>query len=94
MKVIGTGANGAYLCEVSHTELEKLTDKYYGNLKPLKIGDEMNLGAGYDFRASIKESCKGMMDADLSFDRARATLQRFAIMVSALPESEASEPTP
>lgn len=88
MKVIGIGANGSYLCEVRHDELEKLTDKYYGKLEKLRIGDQLNLGAGHDFRSDIKQACKSMADAEQDFDRARSTLHKFASMVMALPENE------
>ena len=52
MKVLGTSKNSStYICEVSHSELEKFMDQYYGNkkLKEMKAGDEVNLGEGYDF---------------------------------------------
>lgn len=87
MKVIGTTGSD-YICIVSHAELEKVADKYYGKMEKLKIGDETNLGSGYDFRAAIGQACKGMTDAERDFDRARATLTRFAVMVATLPADE------
>jgi len=89
MKVIGLSGSD-YICQIGHTELEKLTDKYYGNLDRLGVGAEMNLGAGYDFRSDIQKACKGMVDAQKSFDASRATMMKFAVMVTSLPE----EPTP
>lgn len=89
MKIIGMGERGdEYIAIVSHTELEKCADKYYGNLKPLKVGSEFNVGAGYDFASKIKEACKEMHDAMKAFERAQETMTKFAIMVSELPDSE------
>lgn len=88
MKVIGMGEHDAYLCLVTHTELEKLADKYYGKLQRLRVGSEMNLGAGYDFRSDIQTACRGMVDAEKNFDRAKNTLHKFAVMVAALPTQE------
>lgn len=85
MKVIGTGPDGNYICEVTHTELEKLTDKYYGKLDKLKIGDAMDLGAGYNFRDDIKRACSGMTEAMENFERGKNTLHRFAVMVASVP---------
>lgn len=92
MKVIGmTGerSGSEYICTVSHTELEKLTDKYYGKLENLKVGDEMNLGAGYEFRSSIAHACKTMLDSMQAFETAKGTLTRFARMVAEHEEKQA-----
>ena len=86
MKVIGKGDRDTYLVEVSHTELEKVADKYYGKLPELRVGQEFNIGAGYDFRRDIKSACRGMVDASTSFGTARESLMRFAVMVAGLPE--------
>lgn len=86
MKVIGKGDRGTYLVEVSHTELEKVADKYYGKLDELKVGQEFNLGAGYDFRQDIKSACRQMVDASKSFGTAQSAMVRFAVMVAGLPE--------
>lgn len=88
MKVIGiaeNGANRSYVAIVTHTELEKLTDKYYGKVLELRIGQEMDLGAGYAFREDIRGALNSMTEAMKSFERARATLMAFAAMVSNLP---------
>lgn len=81
MIVIAKKADG-YICQVSHAELEKLTDNYYGKLKRLDEGSEMNLGAGYDFRADIKRACTDMVDASKSFERSQKSMMSFALMVS------------
>lgn len=88
MKIIGIGNNGRYIAEVSHDEVEKVFDKYYGNLKRLQAGDEVNLGAGYDYRSSIKGACKEMVDASRQFGSSQKSLMQFALMVSGLPEPE------
>ena len=56
MKVIGIGENKTYICEINHTELEQFLNKYYGNLKRLEVGDEINLGKGYKFYADTKQA--------------------------------------
>jgi hypothetical protein len=86
MKVIGKAAGGTYIVEITHTEVEKVFDKYYGNLKPLEVGATLDLGAGYDFRSEIRSACQGVIAADKQFSDARASLFRFAMMVSELPE--------
>ena len=89
MKIIGVGKNGKYIAEVSHSEVEKVFDKYYGNLKKLDAGDEVDLGAGYDYRSSIKSACKEMVDASRQFGSSQKSLMQFALMVSGLPDPEA-----
>jgi hypothetical protein len=87
MKVLGIVSHNKYLVEVEHIELEKLTGNYaYGkNLKELKVGDEMNLGAGYNFTMDIQSACKAMSDAMKSFEKAQSTMRSFALMVADLP---------
>jgi hypothetical protein len=84
MEIIGTTSHG-YICNVSHDELEKLVDKYYGKLKRLEVGSKMDLGAGYDFRSQIQSACRGMVDASKGFSAAQSSMMRFAVMVSQLP---------
>lgn len=91
MIIIGTNAQG-YICQVGHTELEKLVDKYYGNLPKLKVGDTMDLGAGYNFRSDIRSACQGMTTAATNFESARLAMTKFAIMVANLPPSEQDKP--
>lgn len=62
MKVLASRTGGyqspVYICEVSHTELEKFLNLYYGNLKPLKDGEEIDLAKGYDFSQQTREALK------------------------------------
>ena len=87
MIVIGMNDQG-YICQVGHTELEKLTDKYCGNLPKLKVGYTMDLGAGHNFRSDIQSACDGMAKAVKNFDEARMTMTKFAVMVAGLPGDE------
>lgn len=91
MKIIGTTGDGNYIAEVSHTEIEKVFDKYYGNLSRLKAGDDVDLGAGHDYRDCIKRACGDMVDASRQFAHAQSTLMRFSLMISQLPDPEAGE---
>lgn len=86
MKIIGLAANGDYIAIVGHSELEKSANKYYGKLEKLRVGEEFDLGKGYNFTGDIKSACSNMTDAYKAFERSRATLQSFAVMVAALPE--------
>jgi len=53
MKVIGKISSDKYICEVSHRELEKFLNKFYGKLDRLDIGDQIDLERGYDFADDI-----------------------------------------
>lgn len=87
MKVIGKDERGNYIAVVTHRELEKVCDRYYGNneLKELKIGQEFDLGTGHDFRSEIRTACQAMVDASKRFGDSQKTLLVFAQMVSKLP---------
>jgi len=56
MKVIGTVNNNTYLCEVSHTELEKLLNLYYKKKNKLEVGETIDLGIGYDWYRDTKDA--------------------------------------
>ena len=88
MKVIGK-ADDMYICLVGHSELEKLTDKYYGKMKRLELGAEMNLGAGYDFRDEIMSACDGIVKGHDKFQAALDNITKFAVMVANLPKEQA-----
>lgn len=84
MKVIGLKNRDNYIVEVSHTELEKVFDKYYNNLPRLSVGDVINLEDGYDFRSDIKDACGKMVEAVKGFDERRNSLLKFATLVAGL----------
>ena len=58
MKVIAKKGHDTYICEVNHTEIEQFLGLYYGRKTPLKEGEEVNLGEGYDYASEIKEAFK------------------------------------
>lgn len=39
-----------------HTELEKFLALYYNKMPPLKIGNEVDLGKGYDYAGDIEKA--------------------------------------
>ena len=82
MKVIAKISEGQYICEVSHDELEKFMNQYYGKMGRLSVGQEVSLGKGYDFAARIEAACKSMADAMREFDRAKAAMTGFALAVA------------
>lgn len=82
MKVIAVkGYHGNYIVEVSHTELEKVMGKHYGNLPRLDDGSVLDLGQGYDFRDAIIEACDSMIKGREAFDRKWESLMNFASLV-------------
>jgi hypothetical protein len=82
MKVIAKANESTYLCEVSHEELEKFLNQYYGNLSKLSVGQEVNLGQGYDFAVRIESACKSMAQASKEFGRAQSVMTSYAIAVA------------
>lgn len=87
MKIIGlTESSGLYIATVSKTEIEKVFNLYYGKMKKeIRVGDELALGAGYDFRSDIHGACEKMTNAMVSFESARETMMKFSVMVAQLP---------
>ena len=61
MKVLGEATSG-YICEVSHTEIEKFLGLYYGHKNHLKVGDEINLGEGYEWESKISSALRQTQD--------------------------------
>ena len=84
MKIIGKGENGEYLCQVSHSEIEKCFDKYFNKdgLTKLEVGQTIDIGAGYNFRNQIKDLCEKVIAADKAYSGSRKTLIDFALMIS------------
>lgn len=86
MKIIAAVNSNEFLASVSRDEIRKVLDHYYARTElKIEVGTTINLGAGHDFRGQIQEACRGMTDAMRQFERARATLMAFSIMVSNLP---------
>lgn len=89
MQVIAKVNSDTYICQVSHTELEKFLNLYYGKMPDLRVGETIDLGKGYDYQVTIVEACKRMADAMESFKRAQKVLTQFALMMAAAtPESD------
>lgn len=84
MEVIGKTGNGSYVAVVTHSELQKCFSKYYGNdkLAELKVGDSIDIGAGFNFHYQIEKVCKDMQESMKSFEQAKNTLLKFSLMVS------------
>ena len=55
MKVIGTNKN-EYICTIGHSELEKFMNLYYNKMERLKVDDEVDLGAGYNFERKTRDA--------------------------------------
>ena len=82
MKIIGEANRDHYVAIISTDEIEKAFDMFYGKMPAIKVGDTIDLAQGYNFRSEIQRVCSSMQDSMKSFDRARATLQQFAMMVA------------
>ena len=52
MQVLGVSGRDKYIVEIEHTELEKYLDLYYNNLKPLKVGDVIDLSDWYRYKTA------------------------------------------
>ncbi len=94
MKIIGISEGGNYIAEVSHSEIEKVFDKYYNKVDRLKPGKEIDLGAGYDFRQQITATCVAMVNASETFDLKQKALLNFATMVAKLLPASGSDEKP
>ena len=82
MKVIAKANDSTYLCEVSHSEIEKFLNQYYGKQPKLSVGDSVNLGQGYDFAARIEDACNRMAEAMKAFEEARKVMTSYAVAVA------------
>lgn len=58
MKVIGKGGREIYICEVSHSEIEKYMGLYYGKMGTPSIGDIIDLGKGHDHSEKIETAMR------------------------------------
>lgn len=54
MKIIALAGSNKYIAEIDHAEVEKFFNLYYGKMKELKIGANIDLGRGYDWSFEIK----------------------------------------
>ena len=56
MKVIGTCGDKKYICEVKHDEVEMFLNTYCGGTNRLSVGQEIDLGKGYNHARDIKDA--------------------------------------
>lgn len=56
MKVLAAGKNNTFICEVTQSEVEKFMNLYYGNMKRLEAGQEIDLGAGHNFEYETRKA--------------------------------------
>lgn len=56
MEVIATAERDIYICKVSHNELEKFFNLYYGKFERLKVGTIVDLAKGHDFMEDTKNA--------------------------------------
>lgn len=78
MKIIGKADIGSYdpdyICTVKRSELEKYLGLYYSatnaKLAELKIGDQIDLGKGYDYASEIARA----MDTTQKFVQSHQTV--------------------
>ena len=90
MKVLGisdaTSYDRRYVVEVTHAELAKVFNKgVRDDLPALKVGQDLNLGEGYDFRNEVRSVCSQFTTSHQRFVDASGTLSSFARMVASLP---------
>lgn len=60
MKIIGKAAEygDEWICTVTKSELEKFLGLYYGKMPPIKTGDVIDLGRGFDHASQICSAMK------------------------------------
>lgn len=88
MKILGKSTSGKYICEVSHTEIEKFLNKYYNKMERLDAGDSVDLGKGYDFYRLTKEC----MEATTRFlGQHQKIVSMITTGISMFPEAEKGE---
>jgi len=58
MKIIAKVDDGVFVAQVSHTEIEKFMGLYYNNMDKIKVGDEIDLGKGYQFHNDTMNALK------------------------------------
>lgn len=93
MKILGKtertpgGYGDQYVAIVSLSEINAVFDKAYRErIEKLDPGQEIDLALGADFRDQIKGACNQMTDSMKSFEKAKDTLMKFALMVQGIPE--------
>lgn len=87
MKILATADSETIIAEVTRTEIKHVFNNYGGKREvELKPGMVIDLSAGYRFTNDIQYACQQMREAMVRFEKARATMMAFAVMVSNLPQ--------
>jgi hypothetical protein len=91
MKIIGNGYDGDLLCVINVNEVCRVFGHYnrYSSdvgvdelKRGLKVGCELDLGIGYDFRKDIQDACRKTIDAFKSFGEAQKTMLAFCELIT------------
>jgi hypothetical protein len=62
MKVIGKADGSQLICIVDPGELEKFLGLYYGKMPPIKVGDTIDLAAGFNYANQISDAMKATQE--------------------------------
>ena len=81
MKIIGEGRY-KFIAEITGEEIRKVLDKSYTEAKPPKVGDEIDIASGYDFRNEIKHLTSDFLAAEKRFSNANKMLTELAIAIA------------
>ena len=60
MKVIGKGERDTFIGEFSQSEIQEFLNVHFRDKKDLKVGDEVDLGRGYNFAREVKRSVESI----------------------------------
>jgi hypothetical protein len=101
MKIIGIAEDGyskRFICEITACEIARVFGHYCERVDSckieMKIGTELDLGAGYNYRNDIRIACQTMCDASKQFHDSQATLLKFSEMIVNQPApTTSSQPT-
>lgn len=68
-----------YICEISADEIAKIFDKSFyrhegEEFKKFKLGQEINLGQGFDFREQLKRLLESFESSHTKFTEANKTM--------------------
>ena len=58
MKVLGLAGSTKYVVEIDKVEIEKFLNLYYNKMDGLKVGDEIDLGKGYDWAKETEQASR------------------------------------
>ena len=89
MQIIGKAENENLVCIISREEICKVFNHYstYSSsaiklMEELKIGNEVDLSKGYNFRTDIIDACQKTVEAFKAFGKAQSTLLSFSELIT------------